>query len=336
MNEFVIDPAYATRKTISVTSPSSIHSDSYVRLGRTELRVSPICFGTWQLSPAFWGDVSQHDVSAALHRAVELGVNFVDTADAYGNGFSEEVLGRTLTDLPRDQIVLATKAYWHFREDGTRYPDLSGEYLMQACEASLKRLNTDYLDLYQCHGFDPLVATDELVAALDKLRQQGKIRHYGTSNWNVHQIEYGLAMGGDFATCQPQYSLVRRDIEQDVLPCCLARDIGVLVYSALHHGLLTGKYRGDESFDDFRAQHADFQGERFKILCQRVAEASVVGERLGLTAVQAMLAATLMHPAIDVAIVGIKRIEQIEEAVGAVGARLSRDEYFQIRSLLDG
>jgi hypothetical protein len=313
-----------------------ISPDDYVRLGRTELRVSPICFGTWQLSPRFWGEVPAEDILQAIPRAVELGVNFIDTADAYGNGFSEEVVGQALAKFEREKIVVATKACWRFRDDGSRYADLSGNYLIEACEASLRRLGTDYIDLYQCHSYDPLVPPEESIAALDKLKQQGKIRHYGISNWTSRQIELGLALGGQFATCQPFYSLIKRDAEQDLLPLCLARDIGVLVYSPLHHGLLTGKYRGDESFDDFRNDHPDFQQERFQNLCGRVGAMAEIGKAHDLSAIQAALVTTLMHPAIQVAIVGIKKTEHIEEAVGAAGKQLEREVTCQLRAAIDG
>jgi aryl-alcohol dehydrogenase-like predicted oxidoreductase len=307
---------------------------SRVRLGRTELKVSPICFGTWQLSPRFWGPLDEQQVINALRRGFELGVNFIDTADAYGEGYAEEVVGRAMGDLPREQVVLATKVFWHFREDGHRYPNLSREHILSACEASLRRLRLDYIDLYQCHAFDPLTPVDEIIDALDHLKRQGKIRHYGTSNWTVEQMRAGER--GDFATSQPFYSLIGRSSEDDLLPYCLRHDVGVLVYSPLHNGLLSGKYRGDETFSDFRAQRADFTGERFRMLSQRVARAGEIGHRYGLTTVQLVLASTLMHPAITCAIVGIKNPRQIEEAAAAMGKAISREDWYAVRGLLKG
>ncbi|KKL81954.1 hypothetical protein LCGC14_1989590, partial [marine sediment metagenome] len=234
-----------------------------VRLGRSELKVSPICYGSWQLSPRFWGDVPTDQVAAAMRHAFEVGVNFYDTADAYGDGLSERVMGEALADLPRDEIVVATKVYNRFYDDGRRHPDLSGQYVLDECDASLKRLKMDYLDLYQLHSFDPLTHLAETTAALEKLLKAGKIRRYGLSNYTVEQIRWARTFG-DYATLQPRYSLLQTGIEDDLLPYCEAEDIGVLVYSPLERGLLTGKYDGTETFDDHRAGLGVFQGERFK------------------------------------------------------------------------
>ena len=304
-----------------------------VRLGRSELMVSPVCYGSWQLSPRFWGEVPVEDVKAAMRRAFEVGVNFYDTADAYGDGFSEQVMGEALADVPRDKIVVATKVYHHFYPDGHRHPDLSGKYVVEECNASLKRLRMDYLDLYQLHSFDPYTPLAETTEALERLREAGKIRSYGVSNFTVEQLR--LARGvGDYATLQPRYSLLDREIEADMLPYCQAEDIGVLTYSSLALGLLTGKYEGTESFDDFRGRNPRFQGEKFKQLATAVRSLAPMAEKYGLTIVQLVLAATLAHPQLDVAIVGIKNPAQIEEAAGAMGKTVEREDYFAIRNAL--
>lgn len=319
---------------MSDTQAMNTATSHRVKLGRTGLQVSPICYGTWQLSPRFWGDVPEADAMEAIHRAFDLGVNFYDTADAYGDGLAEEVLGRAVAELPRDQIVIATKAYHHIYEDGHRHGDLSHDYILAECEASLRRLNLDYLDLYQCHSFDVLAHPAEIAQAMDTLVKQGKIRHYGTSNWTAEQMRMGAGFG-NFATCQPYYSLLRRGIEDDVLPYCLANNIGVLVFSPLHRGILTGKFKGDETFTDVRKNNADYQGERFKLICQRMEEVGRIAADLKLTTTQLVLAATLMHPAIHCTIVGIKNRAQIEEAVGAMGRRLTRDQWYKITALLN-
>jgi len=301
-----------------------------VILGRSGLSVSPICFGTWQLSPRFWGEQSSEELTAAMRRAFEIGVNCYDTADAYGDGLAEEVMGAALQPLPRDQIIVATKVYHHFYPDGHRHPDLSRDYIIAECEASLRRLRMDYIDLYQCHAWDPLAPLEETTETLELLKQQGKIRCYGASNFTVEQLKLARALG-DYVTLQPQYDLTAPKIEADLLPYCRREKIGVLVFSPLRHGLLTGKYRGEETFTDFRAGHPDFQGERFKQLTAAIAGLKPLAEKYALTITQLVLAATLMHPAIHVAIVGIKKTAQIEEAAGAMGHILSREDYFAVR-----
>ena len=304
----------------------------HVRLGATELSVSPICFGTWQVSP-WWGNPPQEPIVAAMRRAFEMGINFFDTADAYGNGASECVVGRALAPLPRDQIVVATKVFNHFYPDGHRHGDLSRQYILDACDASLQRLAMDHIDLYQCHSFDPLTHPEAVAHAMDSLVRQGKIRAYGVSNWSVEQMRLGHRHGR-FASCQPPYSLLNRDIERDVLPYCQATDTGVLVYSPLHRGLLSGKYGGDETFADLRDGHPDFTGERFRTLCDRVRQAGPIAERHDLSIPQLVLAATLTHPAIHCAIVGIKNPGQIEEAMGAMNCTIGREDWYKVRETI--
>ena len=306
----------------------------FVTLGRSGLRVSRISFGTWQLSPRFWGEIPSTQLSAAIRTAFDLGVNFFDTADAYGDGLAESVLGETLSDLPRDRVVIATKVFNHYNPDGTRYPDLSNAHIMERCEASLKRLRTDYIDLYLLHFYDQLTPLAEVAGTMERLRSQGKIRSYGVSNFNIEELR-SAAAAGDFAVLQPPYSLVQTDAEQALFPFCLAHDIGVMAYSPLHKGLLTGKYKGTETFTDFRAHHPDFQGERFRALAGAVQDLSPIAARYGLTLYQLVLAATLAHPAIQSAVVGIKTGDQIREAVGALAKTIERPDYFAIRRILN-
>ena len=304
-----------------------------IRLGRSGLEVSPICYGSWQLSPKYWGDIPAEQVVEAIRRAFEVGVNFYDTADAYGDGLSEQVMGEALATLPRDQVVLATKLYWHFYEDGRRHPDLSGKYVIEECENSLRRLKMDYIDLYQLHSFDPLTPLDETTEAMEKLRQAGKIRCYGVSNFTVEQMRLAWRSGG-YSTAQPRYSLLDREIESDVLPYCAAEDIGVMVFSPLSHGLLTGKYDGSETFTDLRADNHRFVGQKFKDLAAAVRSLAPIAEKYDMSIVQLILAATLAHPYVNCAIVGIKTAAQIEEAAGAMGKTIEREDYFAIRDTI--
>lgn len=304
-----------------------------VTLGRSGLSVSPVAYGTWQLSPRFWGEQSKSEAIEAMQLAFNLGINFFDTADAYGDGYAETVLGEAIRELPRDELIIATKFFNHFNPDASRFPDLSPSHLTERCEASLKRLGIESIDLCLLHFYDQLTPLTDIAGTMEKLREQGKIRSFGVSNHNVEQLRAQRRFGG-YDVVQPAYSLVDTTIEHDLLPYCQAEDIGVMVYSPMHKGLLTGKYMGQETFEDFRSQHPDFQGERFKQLCEAVQSLRPMAEGYGLSLYQLVLAATLMHPAVHVAICGVKTPTQITEAAGAIGKTIEREDYFTIRTAL--
>jgi len=305
-----------------------------ITFGATGLAVSPVCFGTWQLSPRFWGDQPKDAMLAAMRAAYELGINFFDTADAYGDGLAETVLGEFLREVPRDRVVVTTKVFHHFNPDGSRYPNLSAAHIRERCEIQLRRLGVETIDLYLIHLFEPLTPPEETAAALDDLCRAGKIRHYGTSNHTVEQLRMQRRFGR-YEAVQPPYSLLDPAIEKDLLPYCQAENIGVMVYSPLHKGLLTGKYRGGETFDDFRQHHPDFQGERFRQVTAAVQGLRPLAEKYAMSIYQLVLAATLMHPGIHAAVVGIKKAEQIREAAAVMGRTISREDYFAVRKALD-
>lgn len=304
-----------------------------VQLGNSGLSVSPVAIGTWQLSPRFWGEQSKDDYVDALRFAFAEGINLIDTAEAYGDGYAETVVGEAITDLPRDELVIVTKVFNHFNDDGTRYPDLSPEHIAARCDVSLGRMGIDTIDLYLLHMYDPLTALDDIAGELDRLRDQGKIRAYGVSNHSVEQLRAQRHCGA-YTVVQPPYSLIDPAGEDDLLPYCQSENIGVMVYSPLHKGLLSGKYDGTETFADFRQNHPDFQGDRFVALASAVRNLRPIAERYGLTIYQLVLAATLMHPAIDVAVCGIKRRDQVAEALGAVGRTISRQDYYEVRKIV--
>jgi len=306
-----------------------------VKLGRTELRVSPICFGCWQMGQTYWGKLPEDDLKAAVRRAVELGVNFFDTADAYGNGYGEEVLGDAVRGIPRDRVILATKVCHHwFDEPGSpRHPDLSYDYILWECEQSLRRLKTDYIDLYQAHAFEVMTHPAETARAFEKLKKDGKIRYAGCSNYTVEQLRAALRFGR-MDTLQPRYNLFQRDIEKDLLPLCIAEEIGVLTWGSLRFGLLSGKYTGEETFDDLRKDDPDFQGEAFKKNVAKVDKLKPIAQSLGRSVTQLVLRTTVQHPGIHCAIVGIKRPAQIEEVVGAMGWSLSLRDLYRVRDAL--
>jgi aryl-alcohol dehydrogenase-like predicted oxidoreductase len=307
--------------------------DKRVPFGKTGLEVSPICFGTWQLSPRFWGDISKEAAMDAMRTAYDSGINFYDTADAYGDGYGESVLGEFVSGLKRENVVITTKVFNHFNPDGSRYPDLSGDHIRERCELQLKRLGTDYIDIYLLHFFDQLTPVAKVAETMKSLQKEGKIRHFGVSNHTVEQLRATRAFA-DYSVVQPLYNLFSTGIENDLLPYCQAENLGVMVFSPMHKGLLTGKYDGSETFTDFRKYHPDFQGERFRKIAGAIRSLQGMADGYNVSLYQLVMAATLMHPAIQVAIAGIKTPDQIREAVGSLQAGISRPDYFAIRKAL--
>jgi len=235
-----------------------------VKLGKTRLDVSPIAFGTWQLG-GDWGQFDEPAAVAAIRRARGLGVNFFDTAQAYGFGASERLLGRALReDLERrrDEVVIATKGGLR-KSGGAVVRDSSPAWLRQGVDESLRALGTDYVDVYQVHWPDPGVPFGETAGALGELVEEGKIRHAGVSNFSAEQMAE-FSRTRPVETLQPPYHLFRRDIESEELPYCAEHDIGVLVYGPLAHGLLTGGMSEDTTFadDDWRSQSPLFRATR--------------------------------------------------------------------------
>lgn len=297
---------------------------NYAQLGTTDLRVSRVCFGCWQLSPRFWGDVPLDPWKKAVHRAVDLGINFIDTADAYGDGAAESSLGDHLaSEGLRDRFIIATKFYWNFQSK-ERHPDTRYDYILRACENSLRRLKTGHIDLYQIHNWDPLTRPDEVAAALTQLKKDGKIRWVGVSNLNVEQIS--LYRGAiDIASLQPVYSMIKRDVEARELPYCLQHRIGVMAYSPLYRGLLTGKYAPAATFTDSRAGDRLYQGKAFHRMLAAVNELKPLADDLGLTLGQFAIRWVLTHPALTCAIVGVKEPHHVESIVAAADEVLPVD-----------
>ena len=306
----------------------------YRQLGQTDLNVSRICFGCWQLSPRFWGDIPLEPWEDALRKAVDIGVNFLDTADAYGEGYAESSLGDFFEKSGlRDRFVLATKFYWNFQGD-ERHPDTRYDYILSECEASLKRLRTDRIDLYQIHSWDPLTRPDEVGAAFEKLRRDGKVRWFGVSNLNPEQMRmYAKHFRVD--SLQPPYSLLDRAIEREGLPSRLAGQIGVIPYSPLYRGLLSGKYSRDHTFTDTaRGQLKLFNGEPFQRMLDGLDELRPIAEGLGLTIPQLSIRWVLTHPAVTAAIVGIKTAEHIETIAPAADEDLPVDVWHRVAGII--
>ena len=310
-----------------------------ITLGMTGLKVTPVAFGTWQLGGE-WGAFDEGEAIAAIRHARELGINFFDTAQAYGFGASERLLGRALRDelrSRRDEVVIATKG--GLRIDGHRglVRDSSPAWLKRGVDQSLGALGVDYIDLYQVHWPDPSTPFAETAEALAELVWEGKIRHLGVSNFSVPQMAE-FARTCPVETLQPPYHLFRRDVEADVLPYAREHDIGVLVYGTLAHGLLTGTMDQNTTFaaDDWRSHSPLFEGETFERNLSTVEELARFARDRGDTVSQLAIAWTLANPSVDVAIVGSRRASHIEDSVGALALHLTPEEMTEIDTLMSG
>jgi aryl-alcohol dehydrogenase-like predicted oxidoreductase len=309
-----------------------------VRLGRSELMVSPIAFGTWQLGGE-WGQFDEQRAIEAIRHARSLGINFFDTAQAYGFGVSERLLAKALEDdlrAARDDVVIATKGGLR-PVDGGMERDASPRFLREGVEASLEALGIDRIDLYQVHWPDPETPLAETGAALAELRDEGKIRHVGVSNFSAEQMAE-LSETIPVETLQPPYHLFNREIEESVLPWCLDHDVGVLVYGPLAHGLLTGTIDADSEFaaDDWRSGSPLFSQTHLQQNVRVVQQLAEVAADLGCTLSQLAIAWTLVHPAVHVAIVGSRSPEHIEEAVAALDVELADEDLQRIITIMQG
>jgi aryl-alcohol dehydrogenase-like predicted oxidoreductase len=310
-----------------------------VILGRTDLKVSRIAFGAWELGGE-WGSVDEDAAVATIRHAREVGITLFDTAQAYGFGASERVLGRALRDdldRRRDEVVVATKGGLRMTASGL-VRDSSRAWLRQGVEDSLQALGVDHIDLYQVHWPDPNVALAETAGALDELVDEGKIRHVGVSNFDVAEMA-SFARTRPVETLQPPYSLFRRDIETDVLPYASTHDIGVLVYGPLAHGLLTGTMDERTTFapDDWRSTNPSFHGDTFHHNLVTVRDLQrFAADELGRSVAQLAIAWTLANPAVHVAIVGARRPAHIDDALAASELHLGDDQLDKIDRMVAG
>ena len=295
----------------------------YRRLGSSDLNVSEISLGSWL---TYGGGVSNRRAEACVDKAFDVGINFIDTANVYGGGAAEEFLGEVLAKRPRDSYILATKLYWPMNGDR----GLSREQVFKQIDLSLGRLRTDYVDLYQCHRYDQETPLEETMEALTEVVRQGKARYLGFSEWTADQIRAALAMVPDvekFVSSQPQYSLLYRIPEREVIPLCKENGISQIVWSPLAQGALTGKYKpGEEPAAGTRAasQQMGWSMDRYRDdeVLAAVQRLVPIAEGLGVTMAQLALAWVLREENVASAIVGASRPEQVEENAGASGISL--------------
>src|SRR4051794_31337580 len=300
----------------------------YRKLGSSDLEVSEISLGSWL---TYSGGVAFDQTRACTDAAFEAGINFFDTANVYGRGAAETAWGEILSGRPRDSYILATKVWGQMSDD----PDdrgLSAAQIAKQIDASLERLQTDYVDLYQAHRFDPDVPIEETIEALQQVVDSGKARYLGFSEWTTEQIQAAIDIAGPdlFVSSQPQYSMLWQAPEAELFPLCAANDISHIVWSPLAQGLLTGKYRaGQAPPPDSRAAH-DEMGSFMALLMnedvlQAVDRLRPVAEEAGLLMTELALAWVLRRPELASAIVGASRPEQVHANAKASGIELSAD-----------
>ena len=292
----------------------------YRKLGASDLSVSEISLGSWL---TYGVGVEVDKARACVDRAFELGINFIDTANVYGRGAAESVLGDLLKRRPRDSYVLATKVFFPMSATDK---GLSREQILKQMDASLQRLKVDYVDLYQCHRYDPATPLEETMTALSDVVRQGKARYIGFSEWTAQQIKDAFAIPGveKFVSSQPQYSLLYRRPEAEVIPLCAQNGVSQIVWSPLAQGVLSGKYRpGAKPPSDSRAT-SDSMGQMMQNwlrpeVLEAVQKLKPLAEEAGCSLSQFSLAWVLREPNVASAIVGASRPDQLDENAAASG-----------------
>ncbi|HOT35084.1 MAG TPA: aldo/keto reductase [Candidatus Latescibacteria bacterium] len=320
------------------------------QLGKSDLKVTPVVFGAWAIGGWFWGGTDDAEAVTAIRAAVDEGINTIDTAPMYGFGHSEEVVGKALKGI-RDKVIVATKCglRWnrtdgdfHFvaQDEQNRshqiYKVLKPDSIIEECDLSLKRLNVDVIDLYQCHWPDTTTPIADTMGALMKLKEQGKIRAVGVSNFTPAMMRECLN-AAPLASDQPKYSLLAREIEADVLPFCRENNIGVIVYSPLAQGLLTGKVTMDRQFapGDLRVNTPWFQPQNRQRVLDALGRIRPIADAHRATLGQVAINCVINTPGVTSAIVGARNAAQVRENVHAAEFRLSEEEQSFIRSTFE-
>jgi aryl-alcohol dehydrogenase-like predicted oxidoreductase len=303
----------------------------YRILGRTGVRVSPLCLGAMMFGQ--WGNPDHGDSVKIIHRALDAGINFIDTADVYSAGESEEIVGKALSDVDRDHVVLATKVHGSMGDD----PNSAGNsrrWIIRECENSLRRLGTDHIDLYQIHRPDPSCDIDETLSALTDLVRAGKIRYFGSSTFPAHLVveaQWAAERRGRerFVTEQPPYSILVRGIEADLLPVCQAYGMGVITWSPLAGGWLSGRFGTGKDNSSRRSSRLPGRYDLSDSANQRKLEAvdrlTTLAGQAGMSLVQLAVAFVLQHPAVTSAIIGPRTMDQLDSQLGAAGRHLPGD-----------
>jgi aryl-alcohol dehydrogenase-like predicted oxidoreductase len=308
------------------------------RLGNSDLFITPIGFGAWAIGGSgwqfAWGAQDDSDSLAAINEALDAGINWIDTAAVYGLGHSEEVVARALQGMNNRPYVF-TKCSMVWNEHREIGHSLKADSIRRECEASLRRLRVEAIDLYQVHWPEPDADIEEGWATLAALQAEGKVRHIGVSNFNVAQMQRAKAIA-PITSLQPRYSLLHREIEAEILPFCARENIGVIAYSPMASGLLTGAMTRERvaalPADDWRKRHPDFQEPRLSRNLRLVSLLRTIGKRRGYTPAEVAVAWVLRDAAVSGAIVGARRPGQVRGVAGAAEFRLSPREVAEIEA----
>ncbi|HAF62010.1 MAG TPA: aldo/keto reductase [Anaerolineaceae bacterium] len=311
------------------------------RLGNSDLWVTPIGLGSWAIgggdNPYGWGAQDDDDSIRTIQHALDLGINWIDTAKGYGHGHSEEIVGQALKGR-RDKVIVATKCGILWKEDGSDiYGHLKAASIKVEVESSLKRLQMDMIDLYQIHWPLPDEDIEEGWRAISDLIDEGKVRYGGVSNFNVEQMKR-IAPIRSITSLQPPYSMIKPEIESEILPYCAQQNIGVIVYSPMQAGLLSGKFTAERAAalpdDDWRKGDPNFQEPILSINLKTVERLKDIAARNGISMSVLAIAWTLRRPEVTAAIVGARRPSQIEETVKAGEVELNGTDWQEIEGLL--
>jgi len=310
------------------------------QLGNTDMHITPVGFGAWALGGGdwvyAWGPQDDRESIAAIHRALDLGINWIDTAAGYGLGHSEEVVGQALSGMSERPYIF-TKCSLPWNERGEIISSLKRDSIRRECEDSLRRLKLDAIDLYQIHWPRPEEDLEEGWATLAELQREGKVRWIGVSNYSVAQMWQAEAIA-PISSLQPPFSLIRPEVENEILPYCQEHNIGVIVYSPMYSGLLSGKMTAERiknmPSDDWRQHDPEFQQPRLEQNLRLVSTLAEIGKQHGVEPGVVAIAWTLRHPAVTGAIVGARRPSQVDGIFPSVAFRLSPQEIEQLNGMV--
>jgi aryl-alcohol dehydrogenase-like predicted oxidoreductase len=311
------------------------------RLGNSDLKITPLGIGAWAMGGGdwqfAWGSQDDADSIGSIRAALEAGLNWIDTAAVYGLGHSEEVVGKAIEGLANKPLVF-TKCERNWGDDRKIYPSLKADSIRKECENSLRRLKLDVIDLYQIHWPEPDADIEEGWTEMARLQQTGKVRWIGVSNFNVEQMKRAARIA-PITSLQPPYSLLVRKVEPEILPYVEENGIGVLAYSPMRAGLLTGKMTKERALNlpanDWRSRDKDFQEPNLSRNLELVDLLRQIGERHGQAPGEVALAWVLSNPAVTAAIVGLRKPEQVKGTVGALDFRLDEKEVAEIESFFE-